>query len=53
MSTQLTPSVDVHIQDCARTPVGALGSSATASQWFCLCAVTKMFPNLSSAIPGS
>ena len=32
MSFQLTPSVEVHIQDWARTPIGALGSRATASQ---------------------
>jgi len=53
MSFQFTPSVDVHIHDWARTPIGALGSRATASQWFCLCAVTKMFPYLSRAMPGS
>src|SRR2546423_14358000 len=52
-STKFTPSLEVHSQDSARTPSGALGSAATASQWFCLWAVTKMLPYLSTATAGS
>src|SRR5436190_491124 len=50
-STKLCPpSTDVQTHDMLRVEVGEFASGASASCQFSLCAVTKMFPHLSTGV---